>query len=155
RGYIMDAVRTELETRYRYPADQIGSAGLHITTTFSLPKMRALYAAVAEAKKMMRDGGRALPSWARVCAVLENPQNGAMEAMSAGPVYKSPQCKKLGCRFNTATISRTQVGSSFKPYVLATAVQQGMNVQTSKLNGTSPLFIPPDYYAQLRMTFSK
>jgi membrane peptidoglycan carboxypeptidase len=36
------------------------------------------------------------------------------------------------------------VGSSFKPYVLATAVKQGMNVQTSHLNGFSPLWIPPD-----------
>jgi membrane peptidoglycan carboxypeptidase len=40
-------------------------------------------------------------------------------------------------------LSREQVGSSFKPYVLATAVQQGMNVQTTQLDGYSPLWIPP------------
>ena len=31
------------------------------------------------------------------------------------------------------------MGSSFKPYVLATAVKQGMNVQTSILNGFAPI----------------
>src|SRR5215475_5992074 len=47
-------------------------------------------------------------------------------------------------QFDNALQSRNQVGSSFKPYVLATAVKQGMNVQTSHLNGFSPLWIPPD-----------
>ncbi len=37
------------------------------------------------------------------------------------------------------------VGSSFKPYVLATAVRQNMDVQTSILNGYSPIWIPPDW----------
>jgi membrane peptidoglycan carboxypeptidase len=40
--------------------------------------------------------------------------------------------------------AREQVGSSFKPYVLATAVQQGMNVKSSTLDGFGPLWIPPD-----------
>ena len=35
--------------------------------------------------------------------------------------------------------------------MLATAVKQGMNVQTSQLNGFSPLWIPPD---SLPMTFA-
>jgi membrane peptidoglycan carboxypeptidase len=155
RGYIMNAVRTELENNYRYKADQIGSAGLHITTTFSWRKMRALYTAVAEAKHLMRAYGQPLPMWARVGAVLENPKTGAIEAMYGGPNYTAKHCKKLGCQFDTALQARTQVGSSFKPYVLATAVSQGMNVLTSKLNGTSPLCVPPDNTALSRMTLSK
>jgi membrane peptidoglycan carboxypeptidase len=43
-----------------------------------------------------------------------------------------------------AVYNREQVGSSFKPYVLSTAVSQGMNVQTSTLDGFDPLWIPPD-----------
>jgi membrane peptidoglycan carboxypeptidase len=35
------------------------------------------------------------------------------------------------------------VGSSFKPYVLATAIKQGMDAQDSVLNGYSPIWIPP------------
>jgi membrane peptidoglycan carboxypeptidase len=155
RGYIMTAVHDELVNTYGYPADQIGSLGLHITTTFSLPKMVALKEAVATAKGMMRVGGQPLPAWLRVGAVLENPKTGAIEAMYAGPGYNSRHCQRLDCKWNMALDARNQVGSSFKPYVLATAVQQGMNVETSKLNGTSPLCIPPDYSAQMRMTFSK
>jgi membrane peptidoglycan carboxypeptidase len=47
-----------------------------------------------------------------------------------------------------ALYAREQVGSSFKPYVLATARTQGMNVQTSILDGTSPLCVPSDQYLQ-------
>ena len=32
-----------------------------------------------------------------------------------------------------------------KPYVLATAINQGMDVRTSVLNGFSPLWVPPDW----------
>ncbi len=155
RGYIMNAVRTELETTYGFTPEQISSDGLQITTTISWRKMKALYAAVAEAKHMMRVDGQALPMWARIGAVLENPKNGAIEAWYGGPNYTAKHCKKLGCQYDTALQSRTQVGSSFKPYVLATAVSQGMNVLTSKLDGTSPLCVPPDNSALSRMTLSK
>jgi membrane peptidoglycan carboxypeptidase len=47
--------------------------------------------------------------------------------------------------------SRNQVGSSFKPYVLATAVKEGMNVQNSVLDGEEPICVPPD---TLPMTLS-
>ena len=155
RGYIMTAVQNELQNKYGYKLDEIGTDGLHITTTFSLRKMHALYAAVAEGKRMMRQGGQAFPMWGRIGAILENPKNGAIEAMYGGPNYTAKHCKKLDCQFNTAMVSRNQVGSSFKPYVLAAAVKQGMNVETSKLNGTSPLCVPPDNTAQNRMTLSK
>ncbi len=155
RGYIMSAVQNELQNRYGYSLKQIGSAGLHITTTFSLRKMRALYSAVREAKRMMRQDGRAFPMWGRIGGILENPKNGAIEAMYGGPDFTAKHCKKLDCKFNTAMIARTQVGSSFKPYVLAGAVKQGMNVATSKLNGTSPLCVPPDNSAESKMTLSK
>ena len=48
------------------------------------------------------------------------------------------------CEDNTVTNAREQVGSSFKPYVLSTAVQQGMNVQNSILNSSTYLCVPPD-----------
>jgi membrane peptidoglycan carboxypeptidase len=155
RGYIMTAVQNELQNKYGYKLDEISTEGLHITTTFSLRKMHALYAAVAEAKRMMRQGGQAFPMWGRIGAILESPKNGGIEAMYGGPNYTAKHCKKLDCQFDTAMVSRNQVGSSFKPYVLAAAVKQGMNVATSKLNGTSPLCVPPDNTAQNRMTLSK
>jgi membrane peptidoglycan carboxypeptidase len=156
RGYIMNAVARQLMQpcpphsppsaagrACGYSYDQIFTAGLHITSTFSLPKMRALYAAVAEAKKMMRQG-QALPWYVHIGAILENPKTGAIEASYPGPGYNHKHCKKLNCKWDMAMQSRNQVGSSFKPYVLSMAVKQGMNVQTSVLNGYSPLCVPPE-----------
>jgi membrane peptidoglycan carboxypeptidase len=93
-----------------------------------------------------------------VGAVLENPANGAIEAMYPGPGYPGSEyvdhegvthhmtvkeCAILHCEVNMAVYNREQVGSSFKPYVLSTAVSEGMNVQTSTLDGFNPLYIPP------------
>jgi len=145
RGYIMNAVARELmQPPYNYQYDQIFTAGLHITSTFSLPKMRALYAAVREAKNMMRQDRQALPWYAHVGAILENPRTGAIEASYAGPDYTAKHCKRINCQWDMAMQSRNQVGSSFKPYVLAAAVKEHMNVQTSVLNGYSPLCVPPE-----------
>ena len=152
RGYIMQAVLDELEQTYGYTLDQINTKGLHIVTTFSKPLMDSLYATVNQNRALMKAGTPpalasgstvgcgpkgCLPKYVHVGAVLENPANGAILAMYSGQNYNKTQ-------YDNALQSRNQVGSSFKPYVLATAVKQGMNVQTSQLNGFSPLWIPPD-----------
>ena len=159
RGYIMQAVLNELVQTYGYSKEQLNTKGLHIVTTFSKPLMDSLYATVSQNRALMKAGTPpsppfgahvgcgpkgCLPSYVRVGAVLENPANGAILAMYSGQNYKKTQ-------YDNALQSRNQVGSSFKPYVLATAVKQGMNVQTSQLNGFSPLWIPPD---SLPMTFA-
>ena len=156
RGYIMQAVETELETRYHYTVRQIFTGGLKVVTTFSQPLMRALYQTVAEKKREMAAGGRALPRYAHIGAVLQQPRTGAILAMYAGPNYgmSHRRCRRVECQYNMALQSRNQVGSSFKPYVLSTAVTQGMNVQTSVLNGYAPLWIPPDSTQTERMTLS-
>jgi len=156
RGYIMQAVETELETRYHYSSRQIFTGGLKIVTTFSQPLMRALYQTVEQKKREMAAGGRALPRYAHIGAVLQQPRTGAILAMYAGPNYglHGRRCQRIECQYNMALQSRNQVGSSFKPYVLATAVSQGMNVKTSVLNGYAPLWIPPDSTQTERMTFS-
>ena len=152
RGYIMQAVENELEQTYGYTPEQINSKGLHIVTTISKPLMDSLYATVNHNRALMRNdtppalasgstvpcnSKGCLPKFVHIGAVLENPANGAIIAMYGGPNYNKTQ-------YDMALQSRNQVGSSFKPYVLATAVKQGMNVQTSRLNGFSPLWIPSD-----------
>ncbi len=142
RGYIMDDVMSELESDYGLKKQEIYSDGLQIVTTISEAKMNALYAAVKQAKQMM--GG--LPWYAHIGALLENPNNGAIEAVYEGP-NSNPnwkECARLRCQYPMATVARNQVGSSFKPYVLAGAVQEGMNVKTSILNGYSPICVPPE-----------
>jgi len=145
-GYIMQAVQAELESTYHYTLDQIGSEGLHVVTTFRKPLMDQLYASVNTEEHRMKHSQQlapgvvtstGLPSYVRVGAVLEQPGTGAIMAMYSGTDWQKNN-------YDNALQSRNQVGSSMKPYVLATAVSQGMNVKTSVLNGYSPLYIPPD-----------
>jgi membrane peptidoglycan carboxypeptidase len=138
---------------------QIDNGGYVIRTTIDDAKIAALYQAVQQNEAAMAQGGVPLPEYAHVGAVLENPADGAIEAMYPGPGYPGSryvdyegsqhtmtarECRILDCQVNMAVYNREQVGSSFKPYVLSTAVSEGMNVQTSMLNGFgSPLWIPP------------
>jgi membrane peptidoglycan carboxypeptidase len=89
-------------------------------------------------------------------AVLENPADGAIQAIYPGPGYigykyngtgpaiTKKECAEIHCQVNLAWQAREQVGSSFKPYILAAAVKQGMDVQTSTLDGFNNQYIPPD-----------
>jgi membrane peptidoglycan carboxypeptidase len=141
RGYLMQMVDQELTATYGYSQRQIDSGGLKVHTTFSQSLMNGLYKSIAENKKLMAEDGRALPDYAHVGAVLEQPGTGDIMAIYGGPGYDAKNCAKVYCDLNMAEDAK-QVGSSFKPYVLATAVKQDMNVQTSILNGFSPLWIP-------------
>ena len=151
-GYIMNAVLYELENTYHYSQHEIFNGGLRITTTFNQRLRNPLYATVRANRTLMKHatppsppGGPTvpcgpkgcLPSYVHIGALLEDPANGAVLAMYSGQNYSKTQ-------YDDALQYRNQVRSSFKPYVLATAVSQGMNVMTSKLNGFQPLWIPPD-----------
>jgi len=140
RGYIMDAVQNELETTYHYTATQIANDGLRVVTTFSKPMMNALYASVKQEESLIQGG---MPSWAHAGAVLEQPTTGQIWAMYSGPNFDAKDCNRIRCQWDMALQNREQVGSSFKPYVLALAREQGMSVKTSTLDGHSPLWIPP------------
>jgi membrane peptidoglycan carboxypeptidase len=141
--YLLGLVKNELEATYHYSAAQIDNDGLHITTTVSQHMMDRLYASVNDNEKLMAEDGGAMPSYALVGAELQNPSTGAIIAFYGGVGANTPVKQCHFCQDDTV-LSREQVGSSFKPYVLATAVQQGMNVQSTQLDGYSPLWIPPD-----------
>jgi membrane peptidoglycan carboxypeptidase len=142
-SYLLTLVSNELQDVYKYTPAQIDNGGLRIVTTVSKPMMDALYRAVNQNEKLMAADGGALPWYALVGAELQNPHTGAIVAFYGGIGANVPAKYCHYCANNTL-LTREQVGSSFKPYVLATAVQQGMNVQTTKLDGYSPLWIPPD-----------
>jgi len=144
RGYIMQAVENELENTYGFTQQEIDSRGLKIVTTFNMPMMNRLYRAVNQNLAQMKADGARLPAYAHVGALLEQPGTGKILAMYGGPGFDAAHCARINCQYNMAMQSRDQVGSSFKPYVLATAVKEGMNVQDSVLNGIEPMCVPPD-----------
>jgi membrane peptidoglycan carboxypeptidase len=144
--YILGQVQSELTQDYGYTLPEIENDGLKIYTTISEPMTTELYDAVNANKKLMAEDGGALPSYALIGAELQDPNTGAIlaEYPGRGQNMTSKQCLKYDCDDNTVAYAREQVGSSFKPYVVAEAVREGMNVQTSTLNGFSPLWVPPD-----------
>jgi membrane peptidoglycan carboxypeptidase len=144
--YIMNTVYNEITGVDKVPVSQLETGGLRIVTTISRPKEVALYRAVNANIKAIKASGFSLPYYALIGAELQNPNTGAIVAVypGRGQNMTPQQCKKYDCDLNTAIYAREQVGSSFKPYVLATAVSEGMNVQTSILNASPTLYVPPD-----------
>jgi len=154
--YVLGMVRTELEQVYGFTEQQIDNGGYVIKTSIDETKMKALYAAINQNEATINSTAYPFKSYMRAAAVLEDPASGAIQAVYAGPGYPgwkyngtgktitAKQCLAIQCQYDMATVNREQVGSSFKPYILATAVKEGMNVQTSTLDGYTPLSIPPD-----------
>jgi membrane peptidoglycan carboxypeptidase len=159
-GYIMNTVENELEANYGLSSNKIWSGGFQIHTTIWPGLMNALYSAIRQNKQLMAEdaaqgNGSPLPSYVHIAAVLEQPGTGNIRAFYGGPGMGIKHCKRYGCDENTI-LEPSWVGSSFKPYVLATAVSEGMNSQTSILNSHSPLCIPPaDDTPALRLQRSK
>ena len=155
--YILNMVYNELTQVYGFSWSQIYDGGYVIRTTIDDAKMAALYQAVSQNEAQIDSGSPSFQSFMHVGAVLEDPATGAIQALYPGPGYPGWKydgtgkaitkryCKQISCDLNLAVYSREQVGSSFKPYILATAVKQGMNVQTSTLDGYNYVCIPPDF----------
>ena len=154
--YVLNVVQNELEGVDGLKQSEIYNNGYKIVTTIDPAKMNALYQSVQAEETDMSDYGESFQKYMHVGAVLESPSTGAIEAMyggpgfpgyrynGVGPVITAKLCKQIYCTDNMAIYNREQVGSSFKPYILSTAVAQGMDVQTSKLDGLDDACIPPD-----------
>jgi len=154
--YVMDMVKNELIDVYHFSQSQIDDGGYTIHTSIDDSQMRQLYDAVIQNESTINSSADPMQSYMHVGAVLENPANGEIEALYPGPGFPgyryngigktitAKECKKIDCEVNMAVYNREQVGSSFKPYILALAVKQDMNVRTSTLDGYNNLCIPPD-----------
>jgi penicillin-binding protein 1A len=110
----------------RYGARRVEAGGLQVKTTLDPRMQNAARAAVVGVLKDKRDPGTAL--------VAIDPQTGAVKAM----ISYVPDGRKL--QFNLATQGHRQAGSAFKPFVLATALDQGASVY-SGFSGPSSLTI--------------
>jgi membrane peptidoglycan carboxypeptidase len=154
--YILNMVYNELTQVYGFSWSQVYDGGYVIRTTIDEAKMAALYQAVSQNVAQIDDSAYPFEDYMHVGAVLEDPATGAIQALYPGPGYPGwkyngtgkvitkSYCKVIYCNVNMAVYNREQVGSSFKPYILSIAVKQGMNVQTSTLDGYNYQYIPPD-----------
>jgi len=129
RGYLLSAVRAELEAR-GLDAEQIENGGLRIETTLDAKAQRAAVAAVNEEFPSAAKG-------VRVGLAAVQPGTGKVLAMYGGKDYLADE---KYAQVNAAT-ARLQPGSTFKAFTLAAALENDVGL-TSRFAGNSPLDVP-------------
>ena len=122
-GYIMTTVQDSLQV-LGFDEQQIQQGGLRVVTTIDLTAQRAASAAVR--KVGPQSGTKGL----RIGLAAVRPGTGDIVAMYGGEDFITDQ-------INNATRPFAQAGSTFKPFALAAATDQGVPL-TTWLNGDSP-----------------
>ena len=125
--YFFSYVREELIRKYG--ATTVRSGGLKVYTTIDRRFQRLAKQAIQDTLYYRDDPAAAV--------VSINPENGAIRAMTA----VTPG--RRGNQFNLASQARRQAGSTFKTFVLAAAVADGINPETTTYI-SAPFTYQPD-----------
>jgi membrane peptidoglycan carboxypeptidase len=128
-GFILQEVKLELAA-HGFSEAQLTAGGYRVITTINPVAQRA--AITAEDQLHAQVPG---PVSALVAMV---PGSGAVQAWYGGAAYEDP---KVPGSFLDLVQAKEQAGSSFKPYTLLTALQQGVTLNTT-FDGSSPKVIP-------------
>jgi membrane peptidoglycan carboxypeptidase len=123
-GLIVGQVQQELTRLYQFDDQQINSGGLRVVTTIDANRQRA---AVETVNDVLTGESVDL----RQSLVSIDPRTGAVVAYYGGPNGSGTDYAQV----------RRQPGSSMKPYVLATALGQGISVNARR-DGSSPQTFP-------------
>src|SRR5262249_30237863 len=110
--YIFDQVRQELI--HRYGLDTVRRGGLDVYTTIQ-PRLQAAAQSAVDACAVCSAGGPA----SALASV--DPQTGGIVALASSTHYSGSK------QFDFATQAHRQPGSSFKTFVLTTAIKQGID----------------------------
>ena len=108
-NYVKDALVAH------YGAGRVFGGGLKVTTTIDLDLQLRARAAI---ESVLRN-----PDGPAAALVAIDPQSGAVKAMFGGRNFRHSQ-------FNLAAQAKRQPGSSFKPFVLASAMEEGISPVT-------------------------
>ena len=123
KGHLIEAVRKELNT-LGFPDEQLMVGGLVVRTTLEKDAQVAAEAAVfSQAPKKAPDN-------LHIGLISIRPGTGEIVAMYGGQDYLKRQ-------LNDATQGITQAGSTFKPFALIAALEQGISLSTI-WNGDGP-----------------
>ncbi|GAA3758217.1 transglycosylase domain-containing protein [Salinactinospora qingdaonensis] len=124
KGYMLQQAMAELK-ELGYDEDSINRGGYKVVTSFDKRLMEAAKEAVnTHVPPEDRSEG------VKVGLTAVNPANGEVVAFYGGEDYMANQ-------YDTAFNGTAQIGSSFKPYVLATALHQGYSLN-SMVDGSYP-----------------
>ncbi|MFG3045354.1 transglycosylase domain-containing protein [Streptomyces sp. NPDC048241] len=123
RGYLVEAVKGYLAGHHILTKEQLASGGYRITTTFEKPKQDAFVKAVDDQLISLLDKkNRKADTYVRAGGASIDPKTGKIVAMYGGIDYVQQYT-------NGATRGDYQVGSTFKPFVFTSAVQNSSSTQ--------------------------
>ncbi|MFE9607040.1 transglycosylase domain-containing protein [Streptomyces sp. NPDC006012] len=123
RGYLVEAVKHYLTTNDIVSADELAAGGYRITTTLQKDKQNALVKAVDDQLMSKLDKkNRKVDTYVRAGGASVDPKTGKVVAMYGGIDYVKQYT-------NGATRGDFQVGSTFKPFVFTSAVENGSSTQ--------------------------
>ncbi len=126
RGYLVKAVNDYLFENKILTEDELQAGGYRITTTLQKPKQDAFVKAVNDQvmKKLDKKNNK-VDNYVRAGGVAIDPASGKVLAMYGGIDYTKQYV-------NNATRRDYQDGSTFKPFVFTSAVQNGSVTQDSR-----------------------
>jgi penicillin-binding protein 1A len=127
-SFFFEYVRQELVERYG--AHTVDYGGLKVYTTLDLSKQRQARQAIDEVLPEPGDPAAAI--------VSIDPSDGYIRAMAEAPRYE-------GSQFNLAADAHRQAGSTFKTFVLLTALRQGVDPYTTYYTSRPLDFVDPQY----------
>ncbi|MFD0773193.1 transglycosylase domain-containing protein, partial [Streptomonospora algeriensis] len=125
-GYIRQAVINELNNRYGLEPGQVTTGGYTVETSLDPKLMKKAGEAFSETLPDM-------PEETVQHLVSMDPKTGEIKAFYGGTDFTSDP--------NNSLRLDAQAGSAFKPYVLATGLEQGIGLE-STFNGDSPQEFP-------------
>jgi membrane peptidoglycan carboxypeptidase len=125
-GYLIEAVKADLRD-LGYTENEIEAGGLRIVSTFDVAAQRAAVDAIASVGPT--EGTQGL----RIGLAAVRPGTGEVIALYGGPDYVTSP-------INNATRAFAQGGSTFKPFALTAALEEGIGIETV-FNGNSPLLV--------------
>ena len=123
KGHLIEAVRKELNG-LGFPDEELMVGGLIVRTTLEKDAQTAAEAAV------FNQAPKKAPDDLHIGLISIRPGTGEIVAMFGGKDYLERQ-------LNDATQAITQAGSTFKPFALIAALEQGISLQTV-WDGDSP-----------------
>ncbi|TWV41351.1 penicillin-binding protein [Streptomyces misionensis] len=126
RGYLVEAVKQYLTSNNIIDADQLAAGGYRITTTIQKSRQDAFVKAVNDqlVSKLDKKNNK-VDSYVRAGGASVDPKTGQVVAMYGGIDYVQQYT-------NGATRGDFQVGSTFKPFVFTSAVQNGSTTQDGR-----------------------
>ncbi|MEU8715086.1 transglycosylase domain-containing protein [Streptomyces sp. NPDC048663] len=126
RGYLVEAVKSYLVKNKIVDADALEAGGYRITTTIEKDKQNAFVKAVDDKLISQLDKkNRKADTYVRAGGASVDPKTGKVVAMYGGIDYVKQYT-------NGATRGDFQVGSTFKPFVFASAVDNDSTTQSGQ-----------------------